>query len=59
VHGQKSTDLLKTLVELVERQYATPIATGKLYRGGIFHVHYKALIAQTACRTRASRGIKL
>lgn len=40
VHGQKSTDFIKTLVE---RRYATPITTGKLHRGRMFHVHYKPL----------------
>jgi hypothetical protein len=38
VHGQKSTDFIKTLVE---RRFATPITTGKLHRGRMFHVHYK------------------
>ena len=38
VHGQKSTDFLKALVE---RRFATPITTGKLHRGRMFHVHYK------------------
>jgi hypothetical protein len=33
VHGQKSTDFIRTLVE---RRFATPIATGKLHRGGCF-----------------------
>jgi hypothetical protein len=42
VHGQKSTDFTKTLVE---RRFATPIATGKLHRGRMFHVHYKPLWA--------------
>jgi hypothetical protein len=42
VHGQKSTDFIKTLVE---RRFATPIATGKLHRGRMFHVHYKPLWA--------------
>src|SRR5712691_6622063 len=42
VHGQKSTDFLKTLVE---RRLATPISTGKLHRGRMFHVHYKPLWA--------------
>ena len=42
VHGQKSTDFLKTLVE---RRFATPITTGKLHRGRMFHVHYKPLWA--------------
>jgi hypothetical protein len=40
VHGQKSTDFIKTLVE---RRYATPITTGKLHRGRMFHVHYTPL----------------
>ncbi len=30
---------------LVERRFATPIMTGKLHRGRIFHVHYKPLWA--------------
>ena len=42
VHGQKTTDFLKTLVE---RRFATPIVTGKLHRGRMFHVHYKPLWA--------------
>jgi len=42
VHGQKSTDFLKTLVE---RRFATPISTGKLHRGRMFHVYYKPLWA--------------
>jgi hypothetical protein len=42
VHGQKSTDFLKTLVE---RRFATPISTGKVHRGRMFHVHYKPLWA--------------
>jgi hypothetical protein len=42
VHGQKSTDFLKTLVE---RRFATPITIGKLHRGRMFHVHYKPLWA--------------
>ncbi len=42
VHGQKSTDFITTLVE---RRYATPIITGKLHRGRMFHVHYKPLWA--------------
>ena len=41
-HGQKTTDFL---ARLVERQYATPIATGALHRGRLFHVHYKPLWA--------------
>ena len=42
VHGQKSTDFIKTLVD---RRFATPITTGKLHRGRMFHVHYKPLWA--------------
>jgi hypothetical protein len=42
VHGQKSTDFINTLVE---RRFATPIATGKLHRGRMFHVHYKPVWA--------------
>ena len=42
VHGQKSTDFITTLVE---RRFATPITTGKLHRGRMFHVHYKPLWA--------------
>src|SRR5919106_3678547 len=42
VHGQKSTDFIKTLVE---RRFATAIATGKLHRGRMCHVHYKPLWA--------------
>src|SRR4029453_3800103 len=42
VHGQKSTDFIKTLVE---RRFATPITTGKLHRGRMFHVHYNPLWA--------------
>jgi hypothetical protein len=42
VHGQKTCDFLK---KLVERRYATPIATGPLHRGRMFHVHYKPLYA--------------
>jgi hypothetical protein len=42
VHGQKSTDFIKSLVE---RRFATPIAIGKLHRGRMFHVHYKSLWA--------------
>ena len=41
-HGQKSTDFLKALVD---RRFATPISTGKLHRGRMFHVHYKPLWA--------------
>ena len=44
VHGQKSTDFIKTLIE---RRFATPIVTGKLHRGRMFHVHYKPLWAAT------------
>src|SRR6476646_10852546 len=40
VHGQKSTDFITALVE---RRFATPVATGKLHRGRMFHVHYKPL----------------
>jgi hypothetical protein len=42
VHGQKSTDFIKALVA---RRFATPITTGKLHRGRMFHVHYKPLWA--------------
>jgi hypothetical protein len=42
VHGQKSTDFITTLTA---RRFATPIATGKLHRGRMFHVHYKPLWA--------------
>jgi hypothetical protein len=42
VHGQKSTDFIKTLVE---RRFATPITTAKLHRGRMFHLHYKPLWA--------------
>ena len=42
VHGQKSTDFIRALVE---RRFATPITTGKLHRGRMFHVHYKPLWA--------------
>jgi len=38
VHGQKSTDFIK---RLVERRFATPITVGKLHRGRMLHVHYK------------------
>ena len=41
-HGQKTADFLHTLVE---RRYATPVATGPLHRGRMFHVHYKPLWA--------------
>jgi hypothetical protein len=33
VHGQKNTDFIKVLVE---RRFATPIATGGLHRGRMF-----------------------
>src|SRR5580765_2297955 len=42
VHGQKSKDFISSLVE---RRFATPIITGKLHRGRMFHVHYKPLWA--------------
>src|SRR4030095_14834056 len=42
VHGQKSPASIKTLVD---RRFATPIATGKLHRGRMIHVHYKPLWA--------------
>jgi hypothetical protein len=42
VHGQKSTNFINGLVA---RRFATPIATGKLHRGRMFHVHYKPLWA--------------
>ncbi len=42
VHGQKSTDFVQTLVA---RRFATPVTTGKLHRGRMFHVHYKPLWA--------------
>ena len=42
VHGQKSTDFIRTLVD---RRLATAITTGKLHRGRMFHVHYKPLWA--------------
>jgi hypothetical protein len=42
VHGQKSTDFIKTLVD---RRFATPITTGKLHRGRMVHLHYKPLWA--------------
>jgi hypothetical protein len=42
VHGQKSTDLIK---QLVDRHFATPIATGALHRGRMFQLHYKPLWA--------------
>lgn len=41
-HGQKTTDFLG---KLVERRFATPVATGALHRGRLFHVHYKPLWA--------------
>jgi len=40
VHGQKSTNFINGLIE---RRFATPIATGKQHRGRMFHVHYKPL----------------
>jgi hypothetical protein len=40
VHGQKSTDFI---TNLVERRFATPVVTGRLHRGRMFHVHYKPL----------------
>jgi len=42
VHGQKTADFL---AKLVERRFATPITTGALHRGRLFHVHYKPLWA--------------
>lgn len=42
VHGQKTTNFINGLVE---GRFATPIATGKLHRGRMFHVHYKPLWA--------------
>ena len=42
LHGQKTTDFIKALVE---RRFATPITKGKLHRGRMFHVHYKPLWA--------------
>ena len=42
VHGQKSTAFINVLVP---RRYASPIATGPLHRGRMFHVHYKPLWA--------------
>lgn len=50
VHGQKSADFIK---RLVDRQFATPIAPGKLHRGRMFHLHYKPL--WTAIREPDSR----
>jgi hypothetical protein len=41
-HGQKSADFL---TKLVSRRYATPITTGALHRGRLFHLHYKPLWA--------------
>jgi hypothetical protein len=41
-HGQKTTDFL---ARLVDRQYATPIATGAPHRGRLYHLHYKPLWA--------------
>ena len=42
VHGQKSADFVRMLVE---RRWATPVATGPLHRGRLFHLHYKPLWA--------------
>jgi hypothetical protein len=42
VHGQKSTDFIRSLVD---RRLATAITTGKLHRGRMFHIHYKPLWA--------------
>ena len=42
VHGQKTHDLLR---KLVERGYARPIQVGPLHRGRLFHVGYKPLYA--------------
>src|SRR5215211_3617436 len=42
VHGQKTTNFIKALVDL---RLATPIAPGKLHRGRMFHLHYKPLWA--------------
>jgi hypothetical protein len=42
VHGQKSTNFMNALIE---RRFATAIATGKRHRGRMFHVHYKPLWA--------------
>lgn len=42
VHGQKTHDFLK---KLVERGYAVPIQIGPLHRGRLFHVRYKPLYA--------------
>jgi hypothetical protein len=50
VHGQKSTDFIRSLAD---RQFATPIAPGKLHRGRMFHLHYKPL--WTAIREPDSR----
>jgi DNA-binding MarR family transcriptional regulator len=60
VHGQKSTDFIK-IKTLVERRFATPITTGKLHRGRMFHVHYKPLWAaigepDNRFRKRAAQG---
>jgi hypothetical protein len=58
VHGQKSTDFIKGLVD---RRLATPITPGKLHRGRMFHVHYKPLWTairepDTRFRKRAAQG---
>lgn len=42
VHGQNSTNFINALIE---RRFASPIATGKRHRGRMFHVHYKPLWA--------------
>jgi hypothetical protein len=42
VHGQKTTDFLRTLVE---RGYARPIQVGARHRGRLFHLCYKPLYA--------------
>ncbi len=42
VHGQKTHDFLK---RLVERGYAVPIQIGPLHRGRLFHVRHKPLYA--------------
>ena len=58
VHGQKSTDFIRSLVD---RHFASPIAPGKLHRGRLFHVHYKPLWAavgeaDSRFRKRATAG---
>src|SRR4030095_10330823 len=42
VHGQKSTDFVKALVE---RRFATPITVANLHGGRMSHAHYKPLWA--------------